>query len=122
MENTEIRYTHCTNHPILPRSQSVYLMKMLISRAEELEFDITRHRIQDWDGVADEFNAKFEGKRLPGSAGIQTKKTVLMLHCALVQNGDEYRELFAEAVRKFRAKKRVTGDENGISCDTTGSD
>ncbi|KAL9067188.1 MAG: hypothetical protein Q9161_007084 [Pseudevernia consocians] len=122
MENTKIRYAHCTNHPILPRNQSLYLMRMLISKAEQLDFDITRHRIQDWNGAADEFNAKFEGKRLPGCAGRQTKKTVVMLHCALLQNREEYRELFAKALRKFRAKKRVTGHETSGGCDPTGND
>ena len=34
------------------------------------------------------------------------KKTVAMLYCALMENEEEYKRLFAEAEQAFRAEKR----------------
>ena len=82
-------------------------MNSLISHAKEFEFDITRHRLQDWNSIVDEFNAEFEGKRIPGSEALQGKQTVAMLHCALVQNRREFIEWFARAEQKYLAEKEA---------------
>lgn len=107
MEPTEIHSAHCTHHPILPQNQAVYLINALIDRANYFEFDHTNYQSRAWDGIAEKFNAEFEGKRLPGSAERQTKKTVEMLYCALVENAQEYRRLICEAERKFWAAKEA---------------
>ena len=56
--------------------------------------------------MADRFNAKFEGKRIPGSSERVTKKSVRMLQCAFLQNEKEFARLYYEAERVFRAEER----------------
>ena len=106
MDHTTAQSAHCTNHPILPGNQALYLFNALIDRARYLEFDETKYRRADWDAVTDSFNARYEGKRLPGSARRQTEKTAVMLHCAFEQNIDEFSRLWYEAKDDFLAKKR----------------
>ena len=65
----------------------------------------------DWDIVADRFNAKSEGKRIPGSLERVAKKSVEMLQCALAQNDEEFTRLYHEAERVFRAEKREEEEE-----------
>lgn len=107
MSRTKPHSTHCTHHPVLLRHQAVYLISLLIKHAQQIQFDITRHNINDWNRVTDEFNARFEGKPCTtGSGEAQMKKTVAMLYCALMENEEEYKRLFAEAEQAFRAEKR----------------
>ena len=62
--------------------------------------------MRDWVAVADRFNAEFAGKRIPGCERRQTKHSVLMLHCALMQNVDEFLAVFDEAVEKFNGERK----------------
>lgn len=106
MEHTTVQSARCTNHPVLPQNQVLYLFDALIERAKYLNFDVRNYWRGDWEAVADTFNAKFEGIRVPGSAERQTKKSVEMLHCALVQNEVEFARLYGEAENDFQAEKR----------------
>lgn len=78
-------------------------MDMLLERIYLLNLDYARHQAGFWDGVLDDFNAKFEGKRISGGAERQTKITLEMLVCALLDNDDEYSRVINEAGQRFRA-------------------
>lgn len=86
----------------------------MIDRTRYLEFDKARHTTADWDFVADRFNAKFAGKRIPGSMDRYTQKTARQLSCAWVENRGEFGERLKEAFIQFLAERERKRDESRV--------
>lgn len=106
MKRTRTKSHCCTQHPIFPRKQIKYIIDALIELARSHEFDISKlNRREDWDAIANKFDAKFHRKLL-GNADRQTVQTIKMILCANEENVDEFSDLYYGARQKFRAEKK----------------
>ena len=105
MERTNFRSPLCTHHPVLPRDQLVFLFEVCVDRAKYLQFDVRRLGRGEWNFVADRFNKRFEGKRIPGRGRRQGKTSIKMLCCALKGSLEEFQTRVIEAREAFFAEK-----------------
>ena len=117
MEHIKSRSIHCTQNPALPQDQADYLKEILIDVYRSCDFDFSRVPPTTWDAIADKFNAKFEGKRIPGCAYRQSKQSVRQIQCAYKGNEAEFWGRLHDAFVKFKLTKQPikNGDDWAIS-------
>lgn len=98
---------HCKyHHQVLPQDQLRYLMDLILTHAEDMDFAVTKYTLTRSSRlVTDDFNAKFEGTCIPGSDELESKKTAKMLSCALMENKSKLQEELSVASAAFWAVK-----------------
>ena len=114
MQRTQTESAHCVDHQTIPPEQATYLIDALMDRIKSIGFNGMRLTIADWYIVADQFNAKFEGKRIPGCVRPQSKQSIEMLHGAMMENLKEFEERYTEGLREYKGKLKEARESKEV--------